>query len=64
MIDKLKIPAHKPTSVGTILKEEFLAPLNISQGDLAAAMGVGRKTVNELCMDKRNMTVESACLLG
>ena len=35
--------------VGAMLKEEFLAPLGITQGELAKSMGVGRKTINELC---------------
>ncbi len=33
-------------------------------GKLAAAMGVGRKTVNELCNNKRAITVETALILA
>lgn len=62
--ESLKIPAHQPTSVGVILKEEFLTPLNISQGDLAKAMGVSRKTANELCGGHRGVTAETAFLLA
>ncbi|TNC79954.1 MAG: addiction module antidote protein, HigA family [Oleiphilus sp.] len=64
MAEALKIPAHQPTSVGTMLKEEFLEPLGISQGELAKAMGVGRKTVNELCGGRRGVTAETAFLLA
>ncbi len=64
MFNSLRIPAHQPTSVGDMLKEEFLEPLAISQGKLAKAMGVGRKTVNELCVNKRNVTAETAYLLA
>ena len=64
MSDLLKIPASKPTSVGVMLKEEFLEPLNVSQGELAKAMGVGRKTVNELCGGRRGVTAETASLLA
>ena len=64
MVEILKIPAHQPTSVGTMLKEEFLEPLGITQGELAKAMGVGRKTVNELCGDRRGVTAETAFLLA
>lgn len=39
MAEALKIPAHQPTSLGTMLKEEFLEPLGISQGELTKAMG-------------------------
>jgi len=47
-----------------MLKEEFLAPLGISQGRLAKAMGVSRKTVNELCGNRRGVTAETAFLLS
>jgi addiction module HigA family antidote len=40
---------RKPVSVGEILIEEFMEPLKITQVELANAMGVSRKTVNELC---------------
>lgn len=64
MSQSLKIPAHQPTSVGVMLKEEFLEPFDITQGELAKAMGVGRKTVNELCCGRRGVTAESAFLLA
>ena len=64
MIEALKIPAHQPTRVGAMLKEEFLAPLGITQGELAKSMGVGRKTINELCGNRRGVTVETALLLA
>lgn len=64
MVEVLKIPAHRPTSVGAMLKEEFLEQLGITQGELAKAMGVGRKTVNELCGGRRGITAETAFLLA
>lgn len=64
MATSLRTPAHRPTSVGTVLKEEFLEPCGVTQGDLAEAMGVGRKTVNELCGDRRGITAETAFLLA
>ncbi|KGK41536.1 DNA-binding protein [Nitrincola sp. A-D6] len=64
MVEALKIPAHQPTRVGVMLKEEFLEPLGITQGELAKAMGVGRKTVNELCGGRRGITAETAFLLA
>ena len=64
MLATQKIPAHQPTHVGTMLKEEFLTPLNITQGELAKAMGVGRKTINELCGGRRGVTAETAFLLA
>lgn len=64
MTEVLKMPAHQPTRVGAMLKEEFLEPLGITQGKLAKSMGVGRKTVNELCGNRRGVTAETALLLA
>lgn len=38
----------EPSTVGEILKEEFLKPLHITQGQLAKQMGVTRKVVNQI----------------
>ncbi|NQZ32647.1 MAG: HigA family addiction module antidote protein [Oceanospirillaceae bacterium] len=64
MTSTLRLPAHQPTSIGEMLTLEFLEPLDITQGNLATAMGVGRKTVNELCNNKRAITVETALILA
>jgi antitoxin HigA-1 len=55
---------RKPASVGEILVEEFLQPLCLTQGDLADAMGVPRKHVNELCNDRRAITADTALILA
>ena len=55
---------RQPVSVGEMITEEFMAPLGISQGRLASAMGVSRRTVNELCNSKRSITVDSALMLA
>jgi antitoxin HigA-1 len=55
---------RKPASVGEILTEEFLAPLGLTQGDLAEAMGVPRKHVSELCNDRRTITADTALILA
>lgn len=64
MIDELRIPARRPTPVGEMLTEEFLEPLGITQAALAEAMGVGRKTVNEICGGRRSVTPATAMLLS
>lgn len=58
------ITARKPDTVGQILIEEFIDPLGITQGQLAEAMGVPRKHVNELCNDRRAITPDTALILG
>ena len=55
---------RKPASVGEILFEEFLTPMQLTQGQLAEAMGVARKHVNELCANKRAITVDTALMLS
>ena len=55
---------RKPVSVGEMLKAEFLDPLGLTQGQLAEAMGVSRKHVNELCMNRRALTADTALILA
>lgn len=55
---------RKPASVGEILREEFMEPMQLTQGDLAKAMGVPRKHVNELCNDRRSVTAPTALILA
>lgn len=55
---------RKPASVGEILVEEYMEPLGLTQGDLADAMGVQRKHVNELCNNRRAITADTALMLA
>src|SRR5881227_1065966 len=55
---------RKPASVGEILVEEFMEPLGLTQGELAEAMGVPRKHVNELCNNRRAITADTALMLA
>ena len=55
---------RKPATVGQILAEEFMRPMELTQGALAKAMGVPRKHVNELCNDRRAVTAPTALILA
>ena len=55
---------RRPVSVGEMLKEEFMKPLSLTQTALAEAVGVERRLVNELCNERRAVTVESALMLA
>jgi len=55
---------RKPAPVGFILQEEFLSPLQITQGKLAEAMGVSRRAINEICNNKRMLTIDMALMLA
>jgi addiction module HigA family antidote len=62
--DAMLMTKRKPVSPGEILTDEFMRPNNLTQGVLAAAMGVPRKHVNELCSNKRAITVDTALILA
>lgn len=55
---------RKPVTVGTILVEEFLEPMGLTQTDLAGRSGLPRKHVNELCRDRRAVTADTALILA
>ena len=59
----MRITTRQPATPGEILVEEFLQPMGVTQGALAEALGVPRKHVNELCNDKRAITVPTALML-
>lgn len=55
---------RRPTPVGEILTEEFLVPLELTQTDLAKAMGVQVRLVNELSRGRRAVTADTALMLS
>lgn len=54
----------EPSTVGEILSEEFMKPLNITQQQLADAMGITRKSVSLLVNGKRSLGIHEAVLLS
>jgi antitoxin HigA-1 len=59
------LPTHRlPTSPGAILREEFLAPLGITQTELADRMGVPVGRVNQILQGKRAVTADTAVRLS
>jgi len=55
---------RKPTHPGEILNEEFLKPLEVSQSQLANAIGVSFRSINELVNEKRSLSSEMAMKLS
>jgi addiction module HigA family antidote len=55
---------REPTHAGEILKEEFLAPLDISQSKLAKDLHTSFRAINELINQKRGITTEMALKLS
>jgi len=58
---KKRIP---PVHPGTILLEEFLSPLHISQYRLAMAIGVHPGRINQIVRGQRSITADTALRLG
>ncbi|MBP2168418.1 putative transposase [Erwinia toletana] len=54
----------EPTSVGEMLVEEFLKPLNITQQQLAESMGVSRKVISQIVNGTRRISVTEAAQLS
>lgn len=51
---------RRPTHPGEVLREEILPAANITQGELAKRMGVSRRTVNEICQERRGVSADMA----
>ena len=58
------ITKRPPVSVGEILTEEFLSLMRLTQGQLAEAMGVSHKKINDLCTNRRTITADTALMLA
>lgn len=60
MLPKNRIPVHP----GEILREEFLAQLEITQVRFAAHLGIPLQRVNEIVRGKRGISAETAWLFA
>lgn len=53
----IRIPTHRPpTHPGEMLQAEFLAPMNLTQRDLAKGIDVPYRKINELINGRSNIT--------
>ena len=55
---------RKPTHPGEIIKEDFMAPLKLTQTELAKALKTSFRTVNEILNEKRSISPEMALRLA
>ena len=53
-----------PVHPGEVLLEEFLKPLELSQNRLALAIGVHPRRINEIVLEKRRITADTALRLS
>ena len=59
-----EMPEPTPIHPGEILREEFLAPLGISQNEAARALDVPTHRVNEIVRGRRRVTTDTALRLA
>jgi len=61
----IRIPANRPaTHPGEILREDFLAPMGLTQKELANAIHVPFQRINEIVSGKRGLTPSTALRLA
>ncbi len=54
----------KPVHPGEVLLEEFIKPMNLSQNQVALAIRVPARRLNEIIQGKRRITADTALRLG
>ena len=60
----MKKKALHPVHPGEVLLEEFLSPLGLSQNKLAVNIGVPARRINEIVLEKRKLSADTALRLG
>jgi len=53
-----------PVHPGEILQKEFLEPMGLTQNRLALALGVPARRINEIILEKRGITADTALRLA
>ncbi|MFO1414130.1 MAG: HigA family addiction module antitoxin, partial [Burkholderiales bacterium] len=60
----LRLSSRRPPRPGDFLESRYLKPLAINQTELAQALGISRRRVNELINGKRGITPDTAVRLA
>lgn len=61
----VRVPTHRPpTHPGEMLREEFLAPMALTQRELAAGIHVPYQRINEIVNGRRSITTSTALRLA
>jgi antitoxin HigA-1 len=60
----MKTNKLSPIHPGEILREEFMRPLSLSQNALARALNVPPRGINEIVLEKRGITADTALRLA
>ena len=60
----MKTTKLAPIHPGEILREEFMSPRGLSQNALARALNVPPRRINEIVLEKRGITADTALRLA
>jgi len=60
----MKAKKLAPIHPGEILREEFMRPLGLSQNALARALNVPPRRINEIVLEKRGISADTALRLA
>ncbi|WP_426575390.1 HigA family addiction module antitoxin (plasmid) [Xenorhabdus stockiae] len=55
---------REPTTVGKMLSEEYLKPLNITQAKLGEALNLSRMRIAEIISGKRRISIDETVMLA
>jgi antitoxin HigA-1 len=62
--DRKPVRRLKPMHPGEVLREEFMAPLELSAGKIAKAAGVPRTRIERIVREEIGITADTALRLG
>lgn len=51
---------RRPTHPGELLREDILPASGLTQTELANLLGVSRRTINEICQERRGVSADIA----
>ncbi len=63
-MESLRCKTRRPTHPGTLLREDVLPELKVTQAELAGHLGISRRTVSEIVHERRPITPDMAIRLG
>ncbi len=63
-MNSLRSKKRKPTHPGEILREDIFPALNMTQADIAEALGVSRRSVSQVLNEHRPITADMAIRLA
>jgi len=63
-MNTLKTKSRRPTHPGSILREDVLPSLGITQTELADRLGVSRRTISQVIHEQRPITPDMAIRLA